>query len=168
MDELLQAELQEGWIPPVLGGDSELTRPYRHTAVGKLGVVVSPDCPPRLVVDSFVGEVTSNTHLPNRAPNPSLSDVRRCVPLIPSNESLIALVLDISKAHHRIRVRPPDQGLLCFRHAGLLVCLTDASGTSYGRRCPWWPANSTGFMGLLLGGPLEAYTRKAQNSTGQC
>ena len=47
VDDLLAAELREGWIRPVSGGDEELRRRYRHTAVGKLGVVVSPDRPPR-------------------------------------------------------------------------------------------------------------------------
>ena len=66
VDDLLAAELQEGWIRPISGGDAELSRRYHHTAVGKLGVVVSSDRPPRLVVDSSVSGVTSNTHLPNK------------------------------------------------------------------------------------------------------
>ena len=115
VDELLDTELREGWIRPVPGGDSELRRAYTHTAVGKLGVVVSPDRPPRLVVDSSISGVTSNTALPNKAPNPNLSDVRRCLPFCPSHQQLVALVLDVSKAHRRIRIRPQDQGLLCFR-----------------------------------------------------
>ena len=106
--------------PPDPGGDAELSHRYRHTAVGKLGVVVSPDRPPRLVVDSSVSGVTSNTHLPNKAPNPSLADVRKCLPLCPANESLAALVLDFSKAHRRVRIKPEDQGLLCFRHRDVL------------------------------------------------
>ena len=120
VDELLEAELREGWIRPVPGGDSELRRKYTHTAVGKLGVVVSPDRPPRLVVDSSISGVTSNTALPNKAPNPNLSDVRRCLPFCPSHQQLVALVLDVSKAHRRIRIRPQDQGLLCFRHRSTL------------------------------------------------
>ncbi|CAE7377979.1 XPT, partial [Symbiodinium pilosum] len=120
VDNLLATELREGWIRPVPGGDEELRRRYRHTAVGKLGVVVSPDRPPRLVVDSSVSGVTSNTHLPNKAPNPSLADVRKCLPLCPANESLAALVLDVSKAHRRVCVRHDDQGLLCFRHRDVL------------------------------------------------
>ena len=95
VDGLLATELQEGWIRPIPGGDAELARRCRRTAVGKLGVVVSSDRPPRLVVDSSVSGVTSNTHLPNKAPNPS--DVRKCLPLCPANESLAALVLDVSK-----------------------------------------------------------------------
>ena len=120
VDDLLAKELDEGWIRPVPGGDAELASRYRHTAVGKLGVVVSPDRPPRLVVDSSVSGVTSNTRLPNKAPNPSLADVRKCLPLCPANESLAALVLDVSKAHRRVCIRPADQGLLCFRHRGIL------------------------------------------------
>ncbi|CAE7247983.1 unnamed protein product, partial [Symbiodinium pilosum] len=105
VDGLLDAELQEGWIRPVPGGDAALRQLYQRTAVGKLGVVVSPDRPPRLVVDSSVSEVTSNTCLPNK-------------------EKLAALVLDVSKAHRRIRIRPQDQGFYWNHLAGLLVRLT--------------------------------------------
>ena len=105
---------------PVPGGDAALRKQYQRTAVGKLGVVVSPDRPPRLVVDSSVSGVTSNTCLPNQAPNPTLSNVRKCLPLCPSNDKLAALVFDVSKAHRRIRIRPQDQGLLCFRHRSVL------------------------------------------------
>ena len=120
VDGLLDAKLQEGWIRPVPGGDAALRKQYQRTAVGKLGVVVSPDRPPRLVVDSSVSGVTSNTCLPNKAPNPNLSDVRKCLPFCPSHDKLAALVLDVSKAHRRIRIRPQDQGLLCFRHRSVL------------------------------------------------
>ena len=47
VDDLLATELREGWIRPVHGGDEELKRRCRRTAVGKLGFVVSPDHPPR-------------------------------------------------------------------------------------------------------------------------
>ena len=43
-----------------------------------------------------------------------------CLPFCPSQEKLAALVLDVSKAHRRIRIRPQDQGLLCFRHRSVL------------------------------------------------
>ena len=120
VDDLLQAELQAGWIKPVRGGDSELRQRYRVTAVGKLGVVIDPDRPPRLVVDSSISGVTCHTCLPNKSPNPTLADVRQCLPLFPARERLTALVLDVSKAHRRIKIRPQDQGLLCFRHQDVL------------------------------------------------
>ncbi|CAE7210243.1 unnamed protein product [Symbiodinium sp. CCMP2592] len=125
VDELLEAELAEGWIALVPGGDAELRRRYNRTAVGKLGVVLAEGRPPRLVVDSSVSGVTSNTALPNRSANPTLSDVFFCMPLSDSTERLVALILDVAKAHRRILIRALDRGLLCFRHRGKLYqCLT--------------------------------------------
>ena len=148
VDDLLAAELREGWIRPVPGGDAELRKQYRRTAVGKLGVVVSPDRPPWLVVDSSVSGVTSNTHLPNKAPNPNLSDVRKCLPFCPSHEKLAALVLDVSKAHRRIRVRKQDLGLLRFRTSGIDLSCTNRSLLTSGLAHPVstgaaWPACSS-------------------------
>ena len=117
---LLEDEVNAGWIREVPGGDAELRRLYQYTAVGKLGLVLAPGRPPRLVVDSSVSGVTSNTHLPNRSSNPSLMDVRRSVPVSDSLHRLLALVLDVAKAHRRMLIRPADRGLLCFRHAGRL------------------------------------------------
>ena len=120
VESLLQDEVDAGWIREIPGGDAELRRLYQHTAVGKLGLVLAPGRPPRLVVDSSVSGVTSNTHLPNRSANPSLMDVRRSVPISDSLDQLVALVLDVAKAHRRMLIRPADRGLLCFRHAGRL------------------------------------------------
>ena len=51
--------------------------------------------------------------------------VRRCLPLAPAIQRLVALVLDVSKAHSRLKIRPSDQGLLCFHRRGRLCqCLT--------------------------------------------
>ena len=125
VESLLQGEVDAGWIREVPGGDAELRRLYQYTAVGKLGLVLAPGRPPRLVVDSSVSGVTSNTHLPNRSANPSLMGVRRSVPISDSLDQLVALVLDVAKAHRRMLIRPADRGLLCFRHAGRLYqCIT--------------------------------------------
>ena len=95
VDDLLQAELEEGWICLVPGGDEELRRKYSHSAVGKLGVVLSDDRPPRLVVDGFVSGVTCHTVLPTKATNPTLYDVRRCLTVDFAQERLCALVLHV-------------------------------------------------------------------------
>ena len=73
---------------------------------------------PRLVVNSSVSGVTSTLHtsLPNRSANPTLADVFLSMPLSDSRESLVALVLDVAKAHRRVLIRACDRGLLCFRH----------------------------------------------------
>ena len=98
VDELLAAELQMGWIRIRLipGGDSEKRRMYSVTAVGKLGVVLAEGRAPRLVVDSSVSGVTSNTSLPNSSANPTLADVFLSMPLSHSRERLVALILDVA------------------------------------------------------------------------
>ena len=124
VDDLLQEELAQGWIAIVPGGDEELRRKYSVSAVGKLGVVLSEGRPPRLVVDSSVSGVTCHTALPNRSCNPTLTDVFSCMPLSDSLERLVALVLDVAKAHRRILIRQQDRGLLCFRHKNVLYQCT--------------------------------------------
>ena len=105
VESLLQAELEAGWTREVPGGDEEPRRLHSRTAVGKLGFVLASGRPPRLVVDSSVSAVTSNTHKPNRSANPSVMDVRRSVPVSDSLEQLFALVLDVAKA--QAHARPP-------------------------------------------------------------
>ena len=87
VDMLLASELAEGWIEEIPGGDAQLRQDYPATAVGKLGVVISSDRPPRLVVDSSISGVTCHTQLPNKSPNPTLSDVRQCLPLSPARKN---------------------------------------------------------------------------------
>ena len=125
VDALLAEEVREGWIRELPGGLPALQARYRYSAIGKLGLVKYADRPPRLVVDSSVSRVTENTSLPNRSAYPGLKDLRRCMPTAPAQEQLTALVLDVSKAHRRILIRPEDQGLLCFHHRDWLYqCLT--------------------------------------------
>ena len=117
VDELLASELEEGWIKLVPGGDAELRRLYPVSAVGKLGLVLAEGRPPRLVVDSSISGVTSNTSLPNRSSNPTLADVFSSMPLSDSCERLVALIFDVAKAHRRMLIRACDRGLLCFRRS---------------------------------------------------
>ena len=124
VDELLLEELAQGWIAVVPGGDDELRREFPVSAVGKLGVVLAEGRPPRLVVDSSVSGVTCHTVLPNRSCNPTLTDVFSSMPLSDSLERLVALVLDVAKAHRRILIRKQDRGLLCFRHKNVLYQCT--------------------------------------------
>ena len=72
------AHCSSSWSDP--GGLPELQERYAQTAVGKLGLVKSPDRPDRLVVDSSVSTVTEHTALPNKSANPSISGVRECLP----------------------------------------------------------------------------------------
>ena len=121
---------------------------YQLCAVGKLGLVKAIGRPPRLVVDSSVSAVTENTVLPNRSCNPTLSRLRRCLPLSLAAEDLTALVLDVSKAHRRIKIRPQDQGLLCFHHRSKLYqCLTLNFGA---RASSYYWSRTAGLLCRLL------------------
>ena len=125
VDTLLQTEIAEGWVRLIPGGLPQLQSQYSVSAVGKLGLVKAQDRPPRLVVDSSISGVTANTTLPNPSANPTLSSLRHCLPTRLSRDTLTALVLDVSKAHRRIKIAPSDQGLLCFHHRNRLYqCLT--------------------------------------------
>ena len=148
VDTLLREEVEEGWIREVPGGVAALRDQYAHCAVGKLGLVQAPGRAPRLVVDSSVSAVTENTTLPNRSCNPTLSHLRRCLPLSPAQEELCALVLDVSKAHRRIKIRPEDQGLLCFHHRDKLYqCLTLNFGA---RASSYYWSRTAGLLCRLL------------------
>ncbi|CAE7873637.1 LRRC45 [Symbiodinium necroappetens] len=148
VDSLLESEIREGWVQPVFGGLASLKAQYSRSAVGKLGLVKAPDRDPRLVVDSSVSGVTDHTSLPNKSANPTISGLRRCSPARPALEKLFALILDVSKAHRRILIRPSDRGLLCFFHREVLYqCLT----LNFGARASgfYW-ARLAGLLSRLL------------------
>ena len=148
VDRLLQAEVSEGWIAEVPGGLPALKRQSNRSAVGKLGLVKAPDRDPRLVVDSSVSGVTAHTHLPNKSANPTITGLRRCLPGRTSLERLFALILDVSKAHRRILIRPSDRGLLCFFHRRRLYqCLTLNFGA---RASGYYWARVAGLLSRLL------------------
>ena len=118
--QLLQDEIDAGFIERVPGGLAQLQQEHEHTAVGKLGLVCAEHRPPRLVVDSTISGVTQNTSIPNRMLLPKISDVLQAAPLTSSSLELIAFTLDVSKAHRRIKIDPRDQGLLCFWYQDVL------------------------------------------------
>ena len=65
-----------------------------------------------------------------------------------AREDFTALVLDASKAHRRIKIRPEDQDLLCFRHRGKLFrCLTLNFGA---RTSSYYWARTAGLLCRLL------------------
>ena len=125
VQELVQDEVQSGFVAHVPGGLQELKSKFKRAAAGKLGVVIAEGRAPRLVVDSSISSVTADTVLPNHMLLPRINDVIRCTPTAMSQDQLIQLTLDASKAHRRILIHPEDQGMLCF-HVGdqLYRCLT--------------------------------------------
>ena len=120
VEELVAAEVADGFVAPVPGGLAVLRQQYDQVAVGKLGVVLAEGRSPRLVVDSSVSNVTANTCIPNHMLLPKISDLMDSAPRDVAREQLIQLTLDVSKAHRRILIHPDDRGLLCFHVGGRL------------------------------------------------
>ena len=135
VEELVAAEVADGFVAPVPGGLDALRQQYDQVAVGKLGVVLAEGRSPRLVVDSSVSNVTANTCIPNHMLLPKVSDLMDSAPPTVAQEQLIQLTLDVSKAHRRILIHPDDRGLLCF-HVGerLYQCLC----LNFGARVSGW------------------------------
>ena len=65
VQELVQDEVQAGFVAHVPGGTQELKSKFKRAAVGKLGAVITEGRAARLVVDSSISNVTANTVLPN-------------------------------------------------------------------------------------------------------
>lgn len=79
--DLVQEEVDAGFIAHVPGGVPQFKQMYTKTAktaIGKLGVVLTPGRAPRLVVDSSISNVTANTVLPNHMLLPPISGDAMC------------------------------------------------------------------------------------------
>ncbi len=114
VSDLLQEEVESGWIEEITRGEDALRKQFPQVAIGKLNLVIAPGRSPRLVVDSPVSGVTANTCIPNRISLPRISDVISAAPESPTSEACVQLTLDVAKAHRRIKIHPDDGGLSCF------------------------------------------------------
>ena len=101
----------------------------------EIGVVIAEGRSPRLVLDSSISNVTSNTVIPNHMTFPRISDVIDCAPEIMARQQMIQLTLDVSKAHRRILIDPKDGGMLRFHaNSKLYRCIT----LNFGARASGW------------------------------
>ena len=135
VQQLVEEELQAGFIELVPGGLAELQASYSRTAIGKLGVVIAEGRSPRLVVDSSISNVTNNTIIPNHMMLPRIADVLASAPAQMAQQQMTQLTLDVAKAHRRILIDPKDGGMLCFHANGKLYrCIT----FNFGARASGW------------------------------
>ena len=112
--ELVSQELENGWIYKYPGSLEDAQQEFGDKlAIGKLGLALSDNRPPRLVVDSSICGVNNRCSIPERTTLPSAQDVMRVYPLRNSNEP-IGFSLDIKSAHKLVVIRNSDRGLLGF------------------------------------------------------
>ena len=138
LQSLIQEEIAQGWVVEVAGGEKEArARWSKGIAIGKLNVVQAEGKDPRMVLDSSVCNVNPLCTLPERVCLPTSTDVRATFKPSDPKHAAQGAALDFKAAHKRVKVRPSDQGLLLFKHAGRLyayvVCHFGARFSAY-----WW------------------------------
>ena len=121
VDELVEDELQKGWIYKFDGSVEEAKTAFpMGLAIGKLGLAITDSRPPRLVVDSTVCGTNGNCIINEHQCMPSAKDVLRTFPLRNNRHELSALGLDVRAAHKRVVIKESHRGLLGFSHRNSL------------------------------------------------
>ena len=138
--EELDKEVKAGWMEEWEHG---LEAAYERwgedrVAVGKLALVVEPGRDARLVGDTSVAGVSPSTRFPNRMRHPRVRDLKRALARCKRiGGRWVAITLDVSVAHKRMKVAEVDGGLGFFQMEGVLYrCLTCFFGASYSAF--WW------------------------------
>ena len=113
--ELVQEEMGKGWVYefPGSAADAQVAFPC-GVAIGKLGIAISDQRPPRLVVDNSVCGLNSRCYIPERNTLPSAKDVIRSYPIRETQNDLMGFSLDVKSANKRVVLRESEQGLVGF------------------------------------------------------
>ena len=113
--DLVEQELSKGWIYKYQGSLEDAQAEFGDKlAIGRLGLALSDNRPPRLVVDSSVCGVNNRCAIPERTTLPSAQDVMRVYPLRNTTDSMVGFSLDIKSAHKLVVIQESDRGLLGF------------------------------------------------------
>ena len=137
-EELIQNEIDQGWIFQFSGDEAEAQQQYPHgVGLGKLGIAFSESRPPRLVLDSSICKTNQNCWIPERQCYPSARDVVESFPLRHCTEPQHAATFDVKSAHKRIVLAPRHQGLVGLTFKGTIyfyrVCPFGATFSAF-----WW------------------------------
>ena len=94
-----------------------------------------------LFFSAFSGNASTQARFPERARNPTPKAVQKCLARHGTQEamlgSLLAIVMDVSSAHKRIRLHDLDAGLSCFFWKGKIYQYTVGHfGAAWSA---WWP-----------------------------
>ena len=108
LEEMVQAELEAGYIEPVDSLD-EARRRWPRVAVGKANIVKAPGRKPRLIVDPTVSGANPACVIPERFTLPGLSDIQAGFPIRACSEEVGGFSLDIAAAHKTVRVREAER-----------------------------------------------------------
>ena len=150
--ELVQADVDCGFAEWLPGGLAQARAKFGdHCAAGRLGLVHKDGAPQRLVGGSTVSNANLLCRVSEKMELPALEEVAQFVSRHP-NEDWTAFVLDVSKAHKRVKVRRSEQGLSLFT-------VIDESGRTHwlvyktchfgcARAAFWWARVAAGLIRL--------------------
>ena len=117
-EELVKKEVEDGFVE-CLGPVDQLSKQSKDELFfGKLGIAFSTR-KPRLVLDSTISGVNPKVQIQERIFNPTMLDVRNSFPATPESQQHVALVMDVSAAHKRIKLHPSQKGYSAFSLNGL-------------------------------------------------
>ena len=118
---LIQAEVDSGFVA-VWDGSEEDARAAWPTGIakGKLGIAQALGREDRLILDTTISGVNPLAVIPEKTSVPGPYDSRHHVQEHP-DDTFVALTLDASKAHKRVRRSRPDQGLMLFAFEEVLT-----------------------------------------------
>ena len=136
--QLLQKEVDNGWVVPFQGNASDAARQWPEgTAIGKLNIVSGEGKDPRLVLDSTICNANPLCKVPERVSLPTALDVQRTFLQGGRRGNFIGMSLDFKAAHKCVKVHRKEQGCLLFRVESQLyhytVCHFGAKFSAY-----WW------------------------------
>ena len=118
--QLVQKEVQEGWVFSVPDLDAARARWGNRVAIGKCNIIGGDELggqwrKPRLIVDTTVSGTNPSVTIPEKYSLPGVQDVINATPLRGSGTELAGFSLDIRAAHKTVRIHPDEQGLLGFQ-----------------------------------------------------
>ena len=134
---LVQQEVSEGFVAEWSGSLEDARRAWpTGVAKGKLSVARSLGKADRLILDTTVSGVNPQAIIPEKTAVPGPYDVRQYIRPDP-DRGRVDLVIDVAKAHKRVRLNKHDQGLMLFEAAGklyhYLVCHFGGAFSDF-----WW------------------------------
>ena len=116
--KLVQDDVDQGFAEWLPGGLPEAKQLFGQAiAAGKLGLVKKEGSAPRLVGDSTVSHANSLCRIAERIELPSLQDVKQFLSRYPHSD-WCGFLLDVSKAHKRVKVAPKERGYSLFAVIG--------------------------------------------------
>lgn len=111
---LVDKEVADGFVE-CLGPISQFSQQERAAFFcGKLSIAFSASRKPRLVLDTTVNGANPRAQLQERIFHPTLQSVQQCFPTVPDGEFLAGLIIDVSSAHKRIRLREEERNFASF------------------------------------------------------